>query len=234
MTDRGRSVRADLAILAVGHRPPTDPLGNAWSGPRLRFVADPWAALVLSQIGPDEPVLLIGSGLTAVDVTLTLNRPDRSAPILALSRRALLPLCHARHLGTAGQQPLANGWLESKERLTACQLVAELRRQIRSQDQGVAWQHVIDALRPSIPQLWSRLDVAERMRFMRHLRPFWEIHRHRMAPVVGETIARLRRQNMFTVLAGSLIPAEADSQGAMSGSHRRALPPPPQSECLGW
>ncbi|MGA7343045.1 MAG: FAD/NAD(P)-binding protein [Terracidiphilus sp.] len=210
-----RSVQADLAVLAVGHRPPNDPLSKGWIGPRTRFVTDPWAALVLSQIGPDEPVLLIGSGLTAVDVILTLNRPDRVAPLIAVSRRGLTPLAHLRQQNqVADVSALVSEWLDPAAMLKIGDLVSGLRRRIAAaRDSGIEWQYVIDALRPVIQRLWNRLGVKERARFLRHVRPFWEIHRHRMAPSITDIIDRLRREKKLEVVAGALVAASADEDG---------------------
>jgi uncharacterized NAD(P)/FAD-binding protein YdhS/predicted metal-dependent enzyme (double-stranded beta helix superfamily) len=210
-----RSIKADLAILAVGHRPPNDPLSKRWTGPRTRFVTDPWAALVLSQIGPDEPVLLIGSGLTAVDVILTLNRPDRVAPIIAVSRRGLTPMAHLRQQNQpADLSGLVNEWLDPTTTLKIGDLVSGLRRHMAAaRDSGIEWQQVIDALRPVIQRLWNRLGLEERARFIRHVRPFWEIHRHRMAPPITDLIDRLREEKKVEVVAGALVGASADEDG---------------------
>ena len=54
-----------------------------------------------------------------------------------------------------------------------------VRRHIRSLAANGNWRQVIDSLRPITPALWRRLETNERERFMRHLRPFWEVHRHR-------------------------------------------------------
>jgi uncharacterized NAD(P)/FAD-binding protein YdhS len=222
-----RSIHADLAILAVGHRPPNDPFENRWIGPRTRFVGDPWAALVLSQIGPDEPVLLIGSGLTAVDVALTINRPDRRAPILALSRRGLLPMPHAREQAKlADMSEVVNSLLDPVAQLTVRRVVSTLRHRMATREPGVAWQDVFDALRSVIPQLWGRLDLAERSRFLRHARTLWEVHRHRMAPAVAETMDSLRQAKLLQVIAGSLVSAAADQNGiAVTFTHRGTSTP---------
>jgi uncharacterized NAD(P)/FAD-binding protein YdhS/predicted metal-dependent enzyme (double-stranded beta helix superfamily) len=214
-TARGRCIQADLAILAVGHLPPNDPLANTWSGPRVRYVTDPWASLALSAIEPDETVLLIGSGLTAVDAILTLNRPDRIAPLIAISRRGLMPLPHLRQQrAAAGPSGLAEECLDPATPLSICRLTSTLRRHIEAAtESGGGWRQVIDALRPIIPRLWDRLDVEERSRFLRHLRPFWEIHRHRMAPAVANTIDQLRREKTLEIVAGSMIAATADADG---------------------
>lgn len=214
-TAGGRNVHADLTVLAIGHRPPNDPFTKQWIGPRTRLVADPWAALVLSQIGPDEPVLLVGSGLTAIDVVLTLNRQDRSAPLIAISRRGLAPTSHLQRQEPATDlSQFLTCWLETAEPLTIRRVVSTLRRHIPvAQEAGIQWQQVIDGLRLQVPQVWDRLAAAERLRFLTHVRPFWEVHRHRMAPAVAETIERLRREKKLEVTAGTVMSATADAEG---------------------
>ena len=213
-TTRGQFIQADLAIIAVGHRPPKDPFASEWEGPRGRFVADPWASLVLSQIGPNEPVLLIGSGLTSVDVILTLSRPGRSAPLLAISRRGLMPMTHLRD-GNApiDASALIHEWLAADHELTTRKLVTKLLSFVSSQPPGIEWQQVIDAIRPAIPGLWKRLAPHERSRFLRHVRGFWEIHRHRMAPAIADKIFSLREDGGLDVAAGTLLSARADADG---------------------
>jgi uncharacterized NAD(P)/FAD-binding protein YdhS len=214
-TAGGRTINANLAILTIGHRPPDDPFGSRWTGPRNRFVADPWAALVLSQIGPHEPVLLLGSGLTAVDAILTLDRADRVAPLITVSRRGLMPLPHTREPRAAADlSELTRPWLDPSAPLTIRELVDALRRHIALASQnGTDWRQMIDGLRPAISQLWGRLSSPQRSRFLRHVRPFWEVHRHRMAPDVADTIKKLRDKRTLEVVAGSVVSARADGEG---------------------
>jgi uncharacterized NAD(P)/FAD-binding protein YdhS/predicted metal-dependent enzyme (double-stranded beta helix superfamily) len=234
-TANGRSLHADLAILAVGHRPPSDPLAIRWMGPRIRFISDPWASLALSQIGKDEPVLLIGSGLTAVDTILTLGRRKRVAPMVAVSRRGLLPLTHMH-----GQKPssdmaeLVNDWLDPAKTLTVVEILSSLRARMKAAAaSGIEWQQVMDAIRPAIARLWGRLSVSERARFLRHVRPYWEIHRHRMAPSIADEIARLRSEKQLQVAAGNIVSAVADSDGVnITLSRRDALAP--QNLRVSW
>jgi len=60
-----------------------------------------------------------------------------------------------------------------------------IRREIRiGAAKGVDWRAIIDALRPHTQRYWRSLNLEERRRFMRHVRPVWEPHRHRVAPQV--------------------------------------------------
>jgi len=214
-TSAGRIIQADLAVITIGHRPPDDPLAGRWIGPRHRFIADPWAALVLSQIGPDEPVLLLGGGLTAVDAILTLNRSDRAAPLIVVSRRGLMPMSHSREPKPAADvSELVARWLDPPTRLTIRQLLSTLRGQIASAEKaGIDWRQVIDGLRPTIPKIWERLSMSERKRFLCRVRSFWEVHRHRMSPDVADAIDCLRRKRTLESISGALVSAAADADG---------------------
>jgi uncharacterized NAD(P)/FAD-binding protein YdhS len=171
--------------------------------------------LVLSQIGPNEPVLLLGSGLTAIDAILTLDRGDRTAPLIVVSRRGLMPLPHARQpRGAADVSELVSRWLDPAAPLTVRQLVRELRRYVAAGEKaGTDWRQVIDGLRPVIPKLWGRLGLPERKRFLRHVRPFWEVHRHRMSPDIADTLERLKGKGTLQVTAGAFVSASADANG---------------------
>jgi uncharacterized NAD(P)/FAD-binding protein YdhS len=67
----------------------------------------------------------------------------------------------------------------------------------------------MDELRPHGQALWLGADPAERRRFLRHLRPWWDVHRHRMAPEIGGTLDRLRAEGRLRTAAGRLMSVEA-------------------------
>jgi uncharacterized NAD(P)/FAD-binding protein YdhS len=60
-----------------------------------------------------------------------------------------------------------------------------------SEAHGTPWQAVINGLRPSLQTLWQQLSTDEQARFLRHLRPYWDSHRHRL-PI--EIHARLQSE----------------------------------------
>jgi uncharacterized NAD(P)/FAD-binding protein YdhS len=82
------------------------------------------------------------------------------------------------------------------------------------------WQHVVDRLRARTPELWQRLPAAAQQRFLHHLRPWWDAHRHRMAPEIAAQIAKLQREGRLRVLAGEIVAAEAEGP-AIHVHHRQ-------------
>jgi uncharacterized NAD(P)/FAD-binding protein YdhS len=183
----GRTIAADAAVLAVGALPPAPPMG---AEPELlaspRYHADPWRAVHR----PDDlggHVLLVGTGLTMVDVALTLARPGRR--LTAISRRGLLPQTHAVAAPAPGRDDFA---------ASPRDMLREVRRLSERRD----WHEVIDEVRGSVRPLWMSWTQAERRQFLRHLRPWWDVHRHRMAPPVARRIDELRRTGELNVRAG--------------------------------
>lgn len=192
-TAGGRTYELDAAVLAVGSAPSAAPGVPGW-------FADPWDPAATRDLDPSLPVLVLGTGLSMVDVTLMLLDEGFQGPILALSRRGLLPLPHA-------PAPAWDGLaLTPEERRSLLGLVRAVRRTVRAvQPQGVGWRSVIDALRPQLSQLWQELPPADRHRFLRHLRPWWDIHRHRMAPTVMTELSAARATGQLELLAGRLL-----------------------------
>ena len=188
----GREIAADAVVLALGVLPPALPPG---AEPDLegspRYLADPWR--VEGRLPPgDGPVLLLGSGLTMVDAALSLA--DSGRRMVAMSRRGLLPLRHAEGDVT----PYGAAYQGSP---------ALLLRQARAAAAAAQgdWRAVIDGLRPRVSDIWRDWSPAARRRFLRHLRPWWEAGRHRMAPSVGRRVEDLIRSGQLTLQAGRTV-----------------------------
>ncbi len=198
--EAGESVGAAFAVLATGN-PPPDPFPGAKHAPWWR--PDPWAADAFAALDPQAPLLLIGSGLTMVDTVITLLDQGHTGPIHALSRRGLLP---RRHAAVAPSAPPAVTDYPANIRA----LTAMLRRQAETAE---TWHDAIDGLRPWTQELWQRLSLTERRRLLRHLRPWWEVHRHRMAAQPAERIEAALQSRQLRIHAGHI--SSFDTTGRM-------------------
>lgn len=167
----GRQVTASGVVLAIGNLP-----SKQWCDGVVYH--DPWAYGATAHLRPDEPVLIVGTGLTMIDLTLGMRDRGFNGPIIALSRRGLVPQRHAE-AGPAWPCPD----FSAEERRSLPLLLRRLRAEIGTAlSRNVGWRAVIDGLRPATATLWRGLPQAERSRFLRHLRPYWDSHRHRLAP----------------------------------------------------
>jgi uncharacterized NAD(P)/FAD-binding protein YdhS len=212
---REPSLRAEAVVLTVGHRPPSDPLGPQWSGPRTRFIADPWRPFAMNVVGPDEPAVILGSGLTAVDTVLSLTQLPRRAPITLVSRHGLMPQPHApTPVPPVDLHAFVAELVAAPGGVRAQTLLHQLRRKVRElATRGVDWRGVVDGLRPHTARLWQSLPPAERRQFLSRLRPFWEVHRHRMALAVAEPFRALLDRGEVRLLAGRVEAVRAEGEG---------------------
>ncbi|MBP2301121.1 FAD/NAD(P)-binding protein [Azospirillum picis] len=199
----GRAITGDMVALCIGNFPPSPPsLGSAGAAEALasdRFIGVPWDFDAISRIDRDAPVAILGTGLTMVDTVLSLLEQGHRGPVTALSRRGLLP---QRHEETRPYTTFLHPEVMPHTVLDVLiALKADARRAVGD---GYDWRAAFDALRPHHHRIWKHLPMEERRRFLRHARPFWEVHRHRMAPEVADRIDDARESGRLEILAGRL------------------------------
>lgn len=193
----GRELPADQVVLATGNLQPRAPrLSDEWMYDSAQFVPDPWAHDALGNIDPVAPILLLGTGLTMVDVALKLAANGHRGAMQAISRRGLLP---ATHQSGGAWPPFLAGMVGA----SPVALMHAIRGEVRkAQANGTSWQRVIDAVRPSIARLWHGWSGAQRAQFLRHGRARWDVHRHRMAPRIGKQLHDLIDAGQLRISAG--------------------------------
>ena len=192
----GRALDADVVILATGHGAATAPVGpKARYADDASYIVNPWATGALAEVGRDDPILLLGTGLTAVDVVAGLDGRGHRGKILAISRRGLLPHRHVRFSGDPAPWTPRPG-----EPLS--QALARFRRDAGRMND---WRRAFDGMRSVTQDLWRGLDLDQRRRFLRHLRPWWDIHRHRMAPHVADRISAHLNDGRLRVVGGRVL-----------------------------
>lgn len=196
------TTRVDAAVLALGALAPR-PLPNVDDAALAsgRYVTMPWP--LLADIKPDtQPhnVLIIGLGLTAVDVLLELAAAWPNARFTALSRHGMLPEVH--------QFSASLPYEDSAELVETMRDAPDIRTWMHLLREAIAhsddWRSVIDCLRPHTSSLWQLLSQADRARFLRHARWTWERARHRMAPQVAQSINALESEGRLQRLRGHM------------------------------
>lgn len=184
----------DRVILATGNPSPAAfpfPIGDM-----QRVIANPWQYTALTQISAEDPVLIIGTGLSMIDAVLTLHHQQHRGPIYAVSRHGLLPLPHSEQQQVVN---LSTHTLPSEMRALSGAVRQLCREHMHA---GGDWRSVIQGLRQRVPLLWAEATPAERKRFLRHLLPYWNIHRHRVHTTLAALLADLTQCGQLQVIAG--------------------------------
>ena len=207
--DNQQSIESDIVVLALGNLAGKEP---AWLD-RLditstHYIHNPWNTSALAAIAKTESILLVGTGLTAVDKIIELKARGHVGKITAVSRHGLLP---RRHLERPELHPPQLAWEEivqlSHSALTTLKLVREKAAQ------AVNWQAGIDSFRSITQRWWGALAPGEKRNFMRHLQTYWDIHRHRMAPSIAAKIDSYQKSGELVILSGGIKAMQETAEG---------------------
>ncbi len=206
LTD-GTRLPAEVVVVATGIAPRLAPSVL----PADARIFDAWDECALATFPRSGRLLILGAGLTALDVIAMLEAHRFSGRATVLSRRGLLPRPHLPPSSPAAQ--------------LRADLVADLPRDLRAllawgravvrevEERGEPWQHAVDAIRPHIADLWRSLTPRDRSRFVRSVRPFWEVLRHRAPADTLETVESWRAQGRLEIVAGSVASCEPRPAG---------------------
>lgn len=193
------SLEVDKVVLALGNNPPSRLPFHVSAD--IQCIENPWDYTALKNIPADDPVLIVGTGLSMVDAVLTLHHQQHRGNITAISRRGLVPLPHTEHCAPIGFDVTV---LPHDMR----SLMKTLRREAANiTAAGGDWRGMISALRLHLPRIWQRTSEACRKRFLRHVLPYWNIHRHRVHHKLSDLLKKMRASGQFEVLAGRVLSA---------------------------
>jgi len=200
----GTRLSADVVILATGLAPRLSPS----SLPRDPRIVEAWDEGALRSLPTSGDLLVIGAGLTALDVVALLDKRGFSGRLTVLSRRGLLPRAHLAH--AAPPAVIHLGTLPRNLR----SLLAWGRRVVEEAvERGEPWQSGVDAIRPHVSDLWRALPTNDRARFVRWVRTYWDVLRHR-APIESlATMQALCDAGRLEQIAGEVVRCTPESDG---------------------
>jgi uncharacterized NAD(P)/FAD-binding protein YdhS len=201
----GNALHADHVILALGNFPPAD-LFQADNPVQKnpRYYGSPWSDKVYSQIKGYEDILLVGSGLTAVDIVLGLILRKFKGNVTMLSRRGRFPLPH--DLSHPPFQMLEPDIKHPRK------MLLWIRDLIRK-NPNIPWSAVLDGLRPYTKKIWLQWSLAEKKYFLQKIRPYWEIARHRIPAKSAALLNDMMNANQLVLIKGHIVDATKTEDG---------------------
>jgi uncharacterized NAD(P)/FAD-binding protein YdhS len=195
----GTSLVSRHVVLAVGHE--TQPARGRGIAVRVGSERD-------TPLDPDASVIILGSGLSMVDAWLSLAQSNHRGPILVVSRNGFLPKGHrdvpplpidAADVPFGTNLPYFLRWFRA--------LVSE------AEAAGGDWRSVIDGLRPFNQRIWQSWTEHTKRQALRHLRPWWNIHRHRLPPDLHERLSGAVRRHQVELIAAEFLGVERHGDG---------------------
>jgi len=197
----GDNIVADKVILAIGNFPPAAPKGIdvALLNESLYF-NNPWNPAIVEQVISDNDVLIIGSGLTMVDIVCLLKQRGHRGKIHSVSTHGFVPQVH--EFGDA----YPDFYDSLKDKTEVLSILKAFRKELKkAHEMGMNWRAVIDSIRPHTQEIWSKLPPAELKKFVEHIRHIWGVARHRMPPENARILEAMLEQNQLQLSAGRMV-----------------------------
>jgi uncharacterized NAD(P)/FAD-binding protein YdhS len=190
----------DKLVLATGNNPPMQfPFPVA---PDTHCIINPWDYTAVERIPTNDPVLIVGTGLSMIDAVLTLYHHQHQGPIYAVSRHGLLPLSHAGSQVSYSLDAIPT---------TLRALMGYLRdhSELHTRNHG-DWRSVVNGMRHHMQSAWKKAKLTERKRFLRHVLPYWNIHRHRVPENVSDILMSLSATKQLQIMGGRVTNVSAE------------------------
>ncbi len=202
-------IETDKIVLAIGNPLPGDPVVESmeYIGDE-RYIRNPWDPGLMGNLSEHETIAFIGTGQTMVDLVTGLSRKSHRGRLLAISRKGILPLSHKK------MNPYPSFYGELKNLTTISSYLRVVRKHIEiARNKNMDPRSVIDALRPFSLELWMKLPVVEKERFLRHLFRHWEIVRSRIPPASEKIINELLSSGQLEIVAGRITGIRSEKEG---------------------
>jgi uncharacterized NAD(P)/FAD-binding protein YdhS len=201
--------------------------------PLVHLAPDPWAPTALAGISPEAPVVIVGSGLTAIDIVSALRRRGHKGHITMLSRSGRLPLAHADGAVTNSEYDQALLTRGVRDALRAVRVAA---KDLRARN--LPWQGALDGLRSLTSSVWASWSIQQRARFLKHIRPLWEVHRHRAPRPLLDDLAAQQHDGSISIVRGAVRGLRCGPSGVIVTAHSssgvtRELPAARVINCAG-
>ena len=197
--NEGRTLTADKIVLALGNQPPADFRMRGLDLHSSKYIGNPWRNWEQKLPSPDRDLVVIGTGLTTVDVILTLQDLKWRGKIWAVSRHGLMPLPHFK--GFDYPDLLA----DEPGHISLRRMARIFHRHLREcQKRGLNPAILVDKLRPHTQRLWKEFSLSEKKQFNRHFRTTWNVTRHRIAPEIHRRLSESIAAGQLEIVGGGL------------------------------
>jgi uncharacterized NAD(P)/FAD-binding protein YdhS len=205
MTTAKDEFKADTIVLATGNLLPAELVEFETD----HYIKDPWHFDILKEKADKaEKIFIVGSGLSMIDIILSLEKMNIRKPVVCMSSNGLLP---KRHIS-------GKAYPSYLDELNDCtdinSFYAVIKKHLKGcEETGYSKQSVIDVVRPYVQEIWLKLDETSRNRFLRHLKHGWNVLRHRIPASTADVVDRWINEGRLKIIAGKIKQVNEKEEG---------------------
>lgn len=198
----GLCIEANVVVLATNlstyKRFEVDP-----DLPKQAYIANLWDPTLHEEKfaymhNPQARIVIIGTGLTMVDATVSLIKRGFSGQIIALSKDGCMPEPHIERL-----EQIPSPFTVQDAPRNMLTLFRRIRTEIKNGEKfGINWRQIIDSLRPITVGVWEQLPLKEKKQFVRHILSQWNRYRHRIPPESHRILQNFLKKEKLSFQSG--------------------------------
>ncbi len=195
-----KSIEADRIVLALGNFNPDNlKINNKIFYDSKKYFQNPWQENAVEGISDKDNVLILGTGLTMVDIVLSLMNKPFTGKIYAISTKGFFPLSHKK------REPYTDILKEIHPPYEILNLYNTFRKHIKTVlAKGITGEAVVDAIRPRTQEIWMSLSLNDKIRFMGHIRHLWGVARHRLPKEIFDMMQKKIQEGSLEIIGGRL------------------------------
>lgn len=167
---------AQKIILAFGNFLPAHPKSLSTDFIFSKYYFQNAFNVQLTQnIATCKNITIIGSGLTMMDVVVSLAHYNYKGKIHIISPHAYIPQAHQEN-----PLPSVNSFIEKDKTYSLFEIFSIVNKQLKkAKKEQMSLHSVIDVMRPFLQDIWFNFTLSDKQQFLRHLRHKWGVARHR-------------------------------------------------------
>jgi uncharacterized NAD(P)/FAD-binding protein YdhS len=202
-------LEADRVVLATGNESPAGLPGAESLAGHPGWMGDPWQPLEQRLPRQGKTIVVLGTGLSTVDVIITLRALGWVDSIHGISRHGWFPHSHFRGIEYPDFPPTGVDLAEiGLEKLVAlvqrhCAILHE-----RNANPAI----IVDKMRPHTQRIWSHFTREERLAFAQRYAARWNVFRHRIAPDIHAQITSSQLTGQLQLHAAGIERVEASGE----------------------
>lgn len=197
----GQTIDAHCVVLAVGNLAPQR---IAQGVTDARIIEDPWT-IRTENIAGIRRAIVAGTGLTAIDVIVSLIRSSPDIRVTLAARRPFIPPVDI----------LTEAWSDAANvpMLPPAKVWSWAMNEIRRGSGDAHWVSVFEGLKTHAQKVWRFWTPAQRATFVRHGLRYWLHHRHRAPLPSYRLLKRLHAEGKVQIERGRIDDVRLDPSG---------------------
>lgn len=226
-TKDNEKFEANKVVIATSFKQKTLPFSTPKSGKIINKLWNDSLNFHQNPLDNNSTCLIVGAGLSAVDVIVGLKNKNFTGKIFVNSRRGNFP---KPHISEEFEKP---DFIKATDAKNGILFLCLKIRKFLKENKEFDLRHVVDSIRNITQELWHNLDNDNKKKLLRLL-PYWNIFRHRAPAQSIEIIEQMIKNKQLEIIKGKIESVEEKNGKIIANFDNKKVTTDYLVNCLGF